>query len=53
MEATLTQPKTKQKRPGSFFSKPLFKQTLKANWVLWLAMTLGSALLFIIINLVI
>ena len=53
MEATLSQPKTNQKRSGTFFSKPLFKQTLKANWVLWLAMTLGSALLFIIINLVI
>ena len=52
MEATLSQPTINEKRPGSFFSKPLFKQTLKANWVLWLSMTLGSAVLFIIINLV-
>ena len=53
MEAVLNNPVVKEKRPGQFFSKPLFKQTLKANWVLWLSMTLGSALLFIVINLVI
>ncbi len=52
MEAVMNNPVKKEKRPGTFFSKPLFKQTLKANWVLWLCMTLGSAALFIVINLV-
>lgn len=36
-----------------FISKPLFKQSLKANWLLWLVMTLGCAAIFVIINIVI
>lgn len=52
MEAVLNNP-VNEKKPGRFFSKPLFMQTLKANWVLWLSMCLGSAALFVIINLVI
>ena len=36
-----------------FFSRPLFKQTLKSSWVLWLVMTLGSAAIFFIINIVV
>lgn len=39
-----------KKHRNSFFSKPLFKQSLKSNWVLWLVMTLGSAFIFIVIN---
>ena len=38
---------------GSFFSWPLFKQSLKANWVLWLLLSVGAAAIFVIINLVI
>lgn len=37
----------------SFFSWPLFKQSLKANWLLWLLLSVGSAAIFAIINLVI
>ncbi len=37
----------------SYFSWPLFKQSFKANWVLWLVLTLGSAAIFIIVNLVV
>lgn len=37
-------------KQNSFMSKPLFKQSFKSNWVLWLIMTLGSAFIFIIIN---
>ena len=37
-------------KKNSFLSKPLFKQSFKSNWVLWLIMTLGSAFIFIIIN---
>ena len=51
-EETLTMP-TRVEKKKTFFSWPLFKQSLKANWVLWLALTLGSAAIFIIINLVI
>ena len=36
-----------------FFSWPLFKQSLKANWLLWLLLSVGSAAIFVIINLVI
>ena len=36
-----------------FISKPLFKQSLKSNFVLWLVLALGSAGIFIIINLVV
>ena len=34
-------------------SKPLFKQTFKSTWFLWLIMTVGSALIFMIVNIVI
>ena len=37
----------------TFFSWPLFKQSLKANWLLWLLLTVGCAAIFIIINIVI
>lgn len=33
-----------------FISKPLFIQSFKSTWVLWLALTLGSAFIFIVIN---
>ena len=36
-----------------FISRPLFKQSLKANWVLWLVMSVGCAAIFVIINIVI
>mgnify|MGYP003313311435 FL=1 len=36
-----------------FFSKPLLKQSLKSNLGLWLALTIGSMLIFVIINLVV
>lgn len=36
-----------------FFSKPLFKQSIKSNLGLWLALTIGSMLIFVIINLVV
>lgn len=41
------------KKKESLFSKPLFKQSLKSNLGLWLILTLGSAAIFIIINLVV
>lgn len=47
---TMTQSVNAPKKKNSFFSKPLFKQSLKSNWVLWLIMTLGSAFIFIVIN---
>ena len=41
------------KKHKHFLSRPLFKQSLKANWVLWLVMSIGCAAIFVIINLVI
>lgn len=41
------------KKKKTFFSWPLFKQSLKANWLLWLLLSVGSAAIFVIINLVI
>lgn len=38
------------KKKSQFFSKPLFKQSFKSLFGLWLAMTIGSAFIFIIIN---
>ena len=38
------------KRRSHFISKPLFKQSFKSLFVLWLAMTIGSALIFVVIN---
>ena len=39
-----------QKKKSKFISKPLFKQSFKSLLGLWLAMTIGSAFIFIIIN---
>ena len=50
MEATI---KAANKRKGTFISKPLFKQTFKANWLMWLMMTVGTAAIFIVINVVV
>lgn len=41
------------KKKHEFFSKPLFKQSVKSNWVLWLTLTLGCTLIFVIINMVV
>ena len=43
------QVKQKKKRPA-FISKPLFKQSFKAIFPMWLALTIGSALVFVVIN---
>lgn len=45
-----TQNLTKKKE---FISKPLFKQSIKANLLFWLILSLGSAAIFVIINLVV
>lgn len=42
-----------KKKKSSFFSMPLFKQSLKSNWVFWLILSLGSAFIFVIVNLVV
>ncbi len=43
-----------EKKPKShFFSKPLMHQTFKSNWFLWMVMTISSAMIFFIINIVI
>ena len=39
-----------EKKKVKFISKPLFKQSLKSLFGLWLAMTIGSAFIFIVIN---
>ncbi|MCQ2801801.1 MAG: ABC transporter permease [Bacilli bacterium] len=48
MEAT-----NQVKKKKEFFSKPLLKQSLKSNLGLWLALTIGSMAIFVIINLVV
>ena len=40
-------------RKKEFISMPLFKQSLKSNLTLWLILALGSAGIFVIINLVV
>lgn len=45
--------KQTQTKKREFISKPLFKQSLKANYLFWLILSLGSAAIFIIINLVV
>ena len=40
-------------RQGRIISIPLLKQTFKANWLLWLLMTLGSCAIFFTINVVV
>jgi len=52
MEGTMTAEIKEPKQRKHYFSWPLFKQSIKANWVLWLVLTLASALLFVIINVV-
>ena len=41
------------KSKKEFISKPLFKQSLKSNFTLWLILALGSAGIFVVINLVV
>lgn len=48
MEATNQATKKRE-----FFSKPLLKQSIKSNLGLWLALTIGSMAIFVIINLVV
>ena len=43
----------KAKKPREFISKPLLKQSIKSNFMLWLIMSLGSAGIFVVINLVV
>ena len=43
----------KKENKKEMISKPLFRQSLKANFLLWLILTLGSAAIFILINLVV
>ena len=43
----------KKKKKSKFISVPLFKQSFKSLFVLWLALTIGSAFIFIVINSVI
>ena len=50
MEAAI---RNNPKKRGTFVSKPLFMQALKANWLLWLLMSLGTATIFIVINVVV
>ena len=40
-----------EKRKNEFISKPLFKQSIKSLLGLWIAMTVGSVIIFIVINL--
>lgn len=44
---------TKKRNKHQFVSRPLFIQTLKANWLLWVLLTAGSAAIFFIINIVV
>ena len=43
----------KAPRKGKILSLPLLKQTIKANRVLWLLLTLGSCTIFFVINVVV
>ena len=43
------QPK-KRIRKSKFISGPLFKQSFKSLFILWLALTIGSAFIFVVIN---
>lgn len=52
MENSAVMEKPQAKKKKEFISVPLFKQSLKANWVLWLILALGSAAIFVIVNLV-
>lgn len=52
MEATISTNKKEFHKSHGLFSKPLFLQSLKANWLMWLILTLASSLIMVIINLV-
>jgi len=45
--------KEQAKKKNKFISVPLFKQSLKSLLSLWIAMTVGSAFIFIVINIAI
>ena len=49
VEETVEQPKKKK----TFFSWPLFQQSVKSTWLLWLLLAVGAAGIFVIINLVV
>ena len=46
----MEQEKVKKKHRPAFISKPLFVQSFKSLFGLWLALTIGSALIFVVIN---
>ena len=50
METEMNQ---KPKKKTKFFSWPLMSQSIKANLILWLILSIGSAAIFIVINLVV
>ena len=50
METEMNQ---KPKKKSKFFSWPLMSQSIKANLILWLILSIGSAAIFIVINLVV
>lgn len=50
-ETAVVETPRKKKRP--IFSWPLFVQSIKANWVFWLIITLGTSAIMIIINIVV
>ena len=43
----------KTKKKSKFLSWPLMNQSIKANLILWLVLSIGSAAIFIVINLVV
>ena len=49
-EETEEEPKKKRKQ---IFSWPLFQQSVKSTWLLWLLLAVGAAAIFVIINLVV
>ena len=46
----MEQEEVKKKHRPAFISKPLFVQSFKSLFGLWLALTIGSALIFVVIN---
>lgn len=53
MTKTETLTHDKPVRQGRFISFPLLKQTIRANWILWLLLTVGSCAIFFTINVVV
>ena len=45
-----TTPIQRGRKHSAFISKPLFIQSLKSLWVLWLSLTIGAAIVFVVIN---